>query len=91
MAPAAKLFPSGASTGDEQSGPPATINRPPWAPIVDLPEPRSQSNVDDPLLYEKLSLWEIPEDALADGQMYISSTGGDFWQRPVQVIEVPNG
>lgn len=91
MAPAGTLFPDGASTGHEVAGPPVTIDRPaPWMPIVDIPEPRSQSNIDEPLLFQQLSSWDIPDGAVVNGQLFVAAPGGDLWQQPVQLIEVAN-
>ena len=55
-----------------------------------IPEPRSQSNIDEPLLFQQLSSWDIPDGAVVNGQLFVAAPGGDLWQQPVQLIEVAN-
>ena len=74
------------------TGPPATLARPSggWL-LVDIAEPRPQSDMNDPLLFENLNLWDVPDNAVIDGKVLISVPGGDTWHRPVRLVEVPRG
>lgn len=59
----------------------------PAGPVSAITDPRPQSSTSDTLVYPNLDSWAVPEDAVADGTLYVRVQGGESWYRPVQLVE----